>query len=95
MGVLLAKEIASADKLSLEDKLSWHLTTNFEPSIPEVLIPVCRTAITLADNDLDLSQKLSLPDGVSFNGVDAVSAQQILDDHHLWYFTKQGEPSAN
>jgi hypothetical protein len=95
MGVVLAKEIASSDKLSLDDKLSWHLQVNFSPSIPEVLIPVCRTAIALADNGLDLSQKLALPEGVQFHSEDRVSAQQILDDHHLWYFTQQGEPSAN
>jgi hypothetical protein len=61
MGHKIAQEIANAP-LSLEAKLSWHLTGNHYPPVDEAFIPVCIEAIDKANND-EWDSILTYPNG--------------------------------
>lgn len=67
MGALTAMDIATTDT-SLEQQLSWHLSGNHYPPIPQSMIPVCIEAID-AYWEEDTNRLIKLPiDGVDRNG---------------------------
>jgi hypothetical protein len=81
MGKKTAEEIAEAP-LTLEAKLSWHLSGNHYPPVHEDFIPVCVEAITKA-NQGDWDSILSYPNGrersVSHT-VEGLHLEAFLDD---------------
>lgn len=78
MGSQIAQEIANAP-LTLEQKLSWHLTGNHYPPVDEAFIPVCIQAIQLA-NDGDYDSELMYPNGL------VRTVRHCIDGLHLEYF---------
>ena len=67
MGRMTAMDIATTD-VSLEQQLSWHLSGNHYPPIPQAMIPVCIEAID-ATWEEDHNRLIKLPiDGVDRNG---------------------------
>ena len=81
MGRKIAEEIADAP-LSLEAKLSWHLTGNHYPPVDEAFIPVCVEAITKA-NEGDWDSILTYPNGrersVSYT-VEGLHLEAFIDE---------------
>jgi hypothetical protein len=81
MGKKTAEEIAEAP-LTLEAKLSWHLSGNHYPPVHEDFIPVCVDAITKA-NQGDWDSILTYPNGrersVSHT-VEGLHLEAFLDD---------------
>jgi hypothetical protein len=67
MGRMTAMDIATTD-VSLEQQLSWHLSGNHYPPIPQSMIPVCIEAID-AYWEEDYNRLIQLPiDGVDRDG---------------------------
>jgi hypothetical protein len=84
----IALDIANAP-LTLEEKLSWHFA-NFDPAVPESMIPVSVEAINLANTSGDLSTLLELPEGSTYFGEQTAPAKDIIEGHHLHYFVTAG-----
>jgi hypothetical protein len=80
----IAIEIAKSP-LTIEQKLSWHFA-NFEPVIPEAMIPVCAQAIDLSNKGKDLDVVLDLPEEASFQNQPRASAKDIIEGLHLSYY---------
>lgn len=81
MGHTIAQAIAESD-LSLEDKLSWHLTGNHYPPVHEAFIPVCIQAIELA-NAGAYDAELTYPNGL------VRTVRHCIDGLHLEYFLQE------
>ena len=90
----IAKEIAKAP-MSLEDKLSWHLTL-FNRNVPESMIPVLRDAVRIAnEQNFNLDKfELVLPEDVQYKGEELVSARTLIDNFHLHYYITTPEVSS-
>ena len=80
MGALQAQEMAGL--ASLEQGLTWHLTSNHYPPVPVSMVPVCIAAID-AYNEGDVHRAVKLPDGVSWCGDTYAPAWAIIEQHHL------------
>lgn len=62
MGYKVGTEIADAP-LSIEQKMSWHLTGNHYPPVNEAFIPVAVEAVRLANTN-SWDSVLTYPNGV-------------------------------
>ncbi|CAB4137650.1 hypothetical protein UFOVP325_58 [uncultured Caudovirales phage] len=87
----IAPEIAKAP-MSIEDKLSWHLTL-FSRSVPETMIPVLVEAIEIVNANGDIDQLLELPDEVQFRHSSRVSVGTLVEQFRLDYYTNPKEVS--
>jgi hypothetical protein len=92
MGALQAMAITETDT-TLEQQLSWHLSGNHYPPIPQSMIPVCIEAIDAYWED-DTNKLIKLPfdgvdrDGNPFqirwrDGSDHAPAWAIIEHAHL------------
>ena len=92
MGAITALDIATTD-INLEQQLSWHLSGNHYPPIPQSMIPVCIEAIDAAWEE-DYNRLIKLPlNGVDRNGEpfqirwrdgsDSAPAWAIIEHAHL------------
>lgn len=83
MGALQAQEIATLlGDINRAQALSWHLTSNHYPPVPEFMVPVCEAAID-AYNEGEPDRLINLPEGVSYRGVISAPAIAIIEGHHL------------
>jgi hypothetical protein len=82
MGRLSAIEIMTEASISLEQQLDWHLTANHYPPVPSTMIQTCIEAIDEA-NDGNWSNWITLPDGVSWQGLTTAPVYAIVEQHHL------------
>jgi hypothetical protein len=83
MGNLSA--IAMTDEelgLSLEQQISWHLTSNHYPPVPTSMVPVCIEAIDAVNEGYGINP-VRLPEGVTFKGMTEAPAWDIVEQHHL------------
>ena len=78
MGNQIAQAIAEAP-LTLEEKLSWHLSGNHYPPVDDLFIPVCAKAIELA-NQGDYDAVLHYPNGL------VRTVRHCIEGLHLEYF---------
>lgn len=84
MGYKIGIEIASAENLSLEAKLSWHLQGNHYPPIDEAFIPVAVQAIECANTN-NWDTLIDMPNGLSR------TASFIVENMHLEPFVDDME----
>lgn len=84
MGYTYALGLTDTD-LSLEQQVSIHFSANCYPPVPQLMVPVAIEAIN-AYNEYDGGKSISLPDGISFRGVDTATAFEIIDQLklHAW-----------
>jgi len=82
MGASQARAMAELDSISLEQTMSWHLTSNHFPPVPVSMIPVCIEAIENA-NDGEWDKLVSLPEGVGYRGLTVAPTHAIIEQHHL------------
>jgi hypothetical protein len=69
--------------VDLRSALSWHLTSNHYPPIPEIMIDVAMAAIE-AGEDEDWDRLIDLPDGVEHRRYGhSVPASAVIEDMHL------------
>lgn len=87
----IAPEIAKAP-MSIEDKLSWHLTL-FNRSVPDTMIPVLVEAIEIVNANGDMNQELELPDEIQFRNSSMVSVGILMEQFRLDYYTNPKEVS--
>lgn len=93
MGNLHAVEAADmvADgTVTLEQALSYHLTSNHYPPVPTSMIPVCIEAIEAFEQGV-FYKMLDLPEGVSYRGENQAPASAIVEAHHLEAFITDPE----
>lgn len=87
MGALQALAITETD-LSLEQQLSWHLSGNHYPPIPQVMVSVCIEAIDAVwENDNDRLIPLpKMEDGFQIrwrDGSTEAPAWAVVEHAHL------------
>lgn len=85
MGTRNAQDMADtvADGgMSMEAALHYHLTANHYPPVPAAMVPVCITAIELA-NDGEWDAEVHLPEHVMYKGRPAAPVHAIVEQHHL------------
>lgn len=81
MGRLQAEAMLESS-IPLEAQIGWHLRVNHYPPVPEFMVPVCIEAIDAA-NEGDWDKKLSLPEGVGYQGLTVAPVWAIVEGHHL------------
>jgi hypothetical protein len=85
MGSLHAQEfadMASDGTISIEQSISYHLTSNHFPPVPVSMVSVCIEAIE-AVNEGDIHRKINLPAQVFWRGEAQAPAWSIVEGHHL------------
>jgi hypothetical protein len=83
MGSNLAYELATDELgLSLEASIGYHLQGNHYPPVPLSMVQPCIDAIDAYWED-DLNREISMPEGVSYRGLDTAPAWAIIEQHHL------------
>lgn len=81
MGRLQAEAMLEAS-ITLEQQISWHLTTNHYPPVPECMVEPCIEAIDEA-NEGNWYAEITLPEGVSWQGLTTAPVYAIVEQHHL------------
>ena len=81
MGRLQAEAMMEAS-ITLEQQISWHLTTNHYPPVPECMVQPCIEAIDEA-NEGNWDGLITLPEGVSWKGLTTAPVFAIVEAHHL------------
>jgi hypothetical protein len=81
MGRLQAEAMMEAS-ITLEQQISWHLTTNHYPPVPEIMVQPCIEAIDEA-NEGNWDGLITLPEGVSWKGLTEAPVRAMVEQHHL------------
>ena len=89
MGALQAIAMAEAS-ISLEQQVEWHLTTNHYPPVPPIMVQTCIEAIDEA-NDGNWDGEITLPEGVSWQGLTTAPVYAIVEQHHLEHWIIESE----
>lgn len=76
------RELAEMGSITLEQAITWHLTSNHFPPIPTSMVPVCIEAIEWA-NEGNFDKLISLPEGVGYKGLTVAPVLAIIEQHHL------------
>ena len=88
MGALTALDIATNLDITLEQQISWHLSGNHYPPIPQVMVDVCIQAIDAYWED-DTDRLIPLPkmeDGFQIrwrDGSTEAPAWAVVEHAHL------------
>lgn len=69
--------------------LDWHLRSNMYPPVPSSMVDVCVEAIDATNADVERS--ISLPDGVTWRGLDEVPSVVVMEEFRLWPFAEGEE----
>lgn len=87
MGNMTARELAflGNEGLGIETALSWHLTSNHYPPVPDTMVQPCVEALDNA-NAGEWDKMVQLPDGVGYKGGTAAPTHAIIEQHHLESF---------
>jgi hypothetical protein len=76
--------------LERERAIEIHLRSNHYPPVPRSMVAPCLEAIEIVQRsqwgDADASDRVELPEGVSWRGQDSAPAYAIVDGHHLHQF---------
>jgi hypothetical protein len=83
MGNLALRDML--ENTELRQALSWHLTSNHFPPVPDIMIDPCLEAIRNAE-DGEWDKLVSLPEGVGYKGLTVAPTEAIIDQHHLHSF---------
>ena len=89
MGYQTAIGIAESDA-TLEQKLSWHFSSNCYPPVPALMIPFAVEAINLA-NCGEWNAVIECPEGVSYRGETEVRILDVIDGLFLEAFVSGEE----
>lgn len=82
MGLMTALDLQE-QRLSLEQQLAIHFSSNCYPPIPQLMIPVAKMAI-FHYWEQDYHAMVELPEGVEFRtGAKSVPASQIIESLRL------------
>jgi len=93
MGKLQAMEMAELAWLgstSLNQAVSWHLTSNHFPPVPTSMVAPCIEAIENA-NAGEWDKLVQLPEGVGYKGSTSAPTYAMVEQHHLESFLDQEE----
>lgn len=98
MGSLQAQEFAALTEsgaVPREQAIAWHLTSNHYPPVPVSMVGPCIESIEIVQRsiwgDADQSERVKLPDGISWRGQDTAPASAIVESHHLESFIQWEE----
>lgn len=87
MGYISALGIADSNT-SLEQQVSWHLSSNCYPPVPQFMVPVAVKAVN-AVLSYEGGNDIELPENVYFHGENTVNAYTIVENLHLWAFVHE------
>lgn len=77
-------ESADDGMISLEQAVTIHLAANHYPAVPTIMVPVCVSAINLAnEGDQYFDALVDLPVGVSYRGQEKAPVREIIEAYHL------------
>lgn len=82
MGSNMAYDLAESDLIDLDTQIRIHLTSNHYPPVPVSMSQACLDAID-AYWEEDYNREITLPEGVSYKGLDVAPAWAIVEAHHL------------
>jgi hypothetical protein len=68
--------------LTLEQQISWHLTSNHYPPIPTSMVATCIEAIDAVNEGYGINP-IRLPEGITYKGQNLAPAWDIVEQHHL------------
>jgi len=71
-----------AEATDIDTALSWHLSSNHYPPIPQVMIEPAKKAIAAA-NENDWDRVITLPESVSFRDGNTAPAHEMVEAMHL------------
>jgi hypothetical protein len=78
--------------LTLEEKLRYHLTQNFEKPLPKSFVKPCLQAIMLDSYGFDWeSTMIELPPETKYHGSNQAPMAAIIKGHYLEWFLKDTE----
>jgi hypothetical protein len=78
--------------LTLEEKLRYHLTQNFEKPLPKSFVKPCLQAIMLDSYGFDWeTTMIDLPPETKYFGKHQASLKAIIQGHYLEWFLKDTE----
>jgi len=81
--------------IGIRQALSWHLSSNHYPPIPEIMVDVAMAAIE-AGEDEDWDRLIDLPDGVEHRRYGKrVPASAVIESMHLDTFIQGEEDDGN
>lgn len=86
----LAATVDMIEMAGGETALRWHLSSNHYPPVPASMVPVCAEAVLMASSG-EWDAMISLPDSVSYRGMDVAPVWAIVEAHHLQPFVTDGE----
>ena len=70
------------EEVSLRTAVSWHLTSNHFPPVPDIMVEPCIEAIQNAEIG-DWDTEISLPEGVGYKGLTVAPTWAMVEQHHL------------
>jgi len=83
MGSNFARDLADYDLgLDLSTAIKIHLTSNHYPPVPTSMVLPCIEAIE-AYWEEDTDREISMPEGITYKGLDKSPAWAIIEQHHL------------
>ncbi len=85
MGRMQADEFAAMEKqgeISIDQALSWHLSSNHYPPIPQYMLPACKAAIDAA-NAGEWDREIDIPEGVQYKDGGKPTASALIEHAHL------------
>jgi hypothetical protein len=80
----------AATDTSIEVQLSWHLSSNHYPPVPQFMVPVCIEAIE-AYNAGEYDKEIALPGGITYRDNPTAPVAEIVDQHHLHAWLNEEE----
>lgn len=83
MGNNFAHDLADYDLgLDLSTAIGIHLSSNHYPPVPQSMVLPCIEALEAYWED-DTDRQISMPEGVTYKGLDKAPAWAIIEQHHL------------
>ena len=74
--------VGMAEATDIDTGLSWHLSSNHYPPVPQSMIEPAKQAIT-AFNEGETDRDIPLPDGISFRDGQHAPAYELVSSLHL------------
>jgi hypothetical protein len=76
--------------VDMRSALSWHLSANHYPPVPNNMIEPCIEAID-AGWSQDWEREIPLPEGILYKGNTWAPAYEIIEQHHLEFWLPEEE----
>jgi hypothetical protein len=90
LGAEAMNEVVNEGGTTLRQAISWHLSGNHYPPVPQYMVQVCLDAIDLA-NEGNYDEQVTLPEGTLWRGNATAPVHAIVENFHLDAFLDERE----